>query len=99
MNPTFEKIITHDESDDCPVCRAQEIVNFSLVPAVAAWEEAHQMPRHSIAVHGAASLMALMIQNGVAREDIEKAVAHILDDYEMQMAEEGLLGGPHQGTA
>ena len=57
------------------------------------------MPRHSIDVHGAASLMALMIQNGVAREDIEKEVAHILDDYEMQMAEEGLLGGPHQGTA
>ena len=99
MNPTFEKIITHDESDDCPVCRAQDIINFSLVPAVAAWEEAHQMPRHSLAVHGAASLMAFMIQNGVARDDIEKAVAYILDDYELQMAEDGLLGGPHQGTA
>ncbi len=57
------------------------------------------MPRHSLAVHGAASLMALMIQNGVVREGIDKAVAHILDDYETQMAEEGLLGGPHQGTA
>jgi hypothetical protein len=34
MNPTFEKILTHDESDDCPVCRAQDIVAFSLVPAV-----------------------------------------------------------------
>ena len=45
------------------------------------------------------SLMAFMIQNGVARNDIEEAVGHILDDYEMQMAEEGLLGGPHQGTA
>jgi hypothetical protein len=99
MNPTFEKIITHDDSDDCPVCRAQDIVNFSLVPAVAAWEEAHQMPRHSLAVHRAASLMAFMIRSGVVREDIEEAVAHILDDYEMQMAEEGLLGGPHQGTA
>jgi hypothetical protein len=99
MNPTFEKIITHDDSDDCPVCRAQDIVAFSLVPAVAAWEEAHQMPRHSVAVHGAASLMAFMIQNGVARKDIEEAVAHILDEYEMQIAEEGLLGGPHQGTA
>jgi hypothetical protein len=99
MNPTFEKIITHDDSDDCPVCRAQDIVAFSLVPAVAAWEEAHQMPRHSLSVHGAASLMAFMIQNGVARKDIEEAVAHILDEYEMQIAEEGLLGGPHQGTA
>jgi hypothetical protein len=57
------------------------------------------MPRHSVAVHGAASLMAFMIQNGVARKDIEEAVAHILDEYEMQIAEEGLLGGPHQGTA
>ena len=99
MNPTFEKIITHDASDDRPVCRAQDIVNFSLVPAVAAWEQAHEMPRHSLAIQGAASLMVFMIQNGVAREDIEKAVAHILDDYELQMAEEGLLGGPHQGTA
>ena len=99
MNPTFEKIIAHDEADDCPVCRAQDIVSFSLVPAVAAWEEAHQMPHHSLAVHGAASLMAFMIQNGVARKDIEEAVAHILDDYELQMAEEGLLGGPHQGSA
>ncbi len=99
MSTTFDKIITHDESDDCPVCRAQDIVNYSLVPAVAAWEEAYQMPSHSLAVHGAASLMAFMIQNGVAREDIEKAVAQILDDYEMQMAGEGLLSGPHQGTA
>jgi hypothetical protein len=57
------------------------------------------MPLFVVAVHGAASLMAFMIQNGVARKDIEEAVAHILDDYELQMAEEGLLGGPHQGTA
>ena len=57
------------------------------------------MARYSLAVHGAASLMAFMIQNGVARKNIEEAVAHILDDYEMQMAEEGLLGHHHQGTA
>jgi hypothetical protein len=99
MNPTFEKIITHNASDECRVCRAQDIVSFSLVPAVAAWEQAFQMPRHSLAVHGATSLMAFMIQNGVARNDIEEAVAHVLDDYEMQIAEEGLLGSPHQGTA
>jgi hypothetical protein len=32
-------------------------------------EEAHQMPRHSLAIHGAANLMAFMIQNGAARKD------------------------------
>ncbi len=99
MSSTFDDIVTHDASDDCVACRAQDIVNASLVPAVAAWEEAYQMPRNSLAVHGAASLMAFMIQNGVARKDIESAVAKIVDDYEMQIAEEGLLGGPHQGTA
>ena len=99
MNETFKKIVTHDETDDCPACRAQDIVNASLVPAVAAWEEAYQMPRHALAVHGAASLIAFMIQNGVSRGDIEEAVAKIVDDYEMEIAEQGLLGGPHQGTA
>ena len=81
---------------------AMRVVAFLLscvVRVVRAYEEAHQMARYSLAVHGAASLMAIMIQNGVARKDIEEAVAHILDDYEMQMTEEGLLGGPHQGTA
>ena len=99
MSSTFDDIITHDASDECLACRAQDIVNASLVPAVAAWEDAYQMPRHSLAVHGAASLMAYMLQNGVARPDIEKAVASILDDYQQQMAGDGLLSGPHQGTA
>jgi hypothetical protein len=99
MSSTFDDIITHDASDECLACRAQDIVNASLVPAVAAWEDAYQMPRNSLAVHGAASLMAFMIQSGVARKEIESAVAKIVDDYELQIAEEGLLGGPHQGTA
>lgn len=99
MKPDFDNFIVHDSSDDCVACRAQDIVNYNLVPAVAAWEDAYQMPRHSLSVHGAASLMAFMLQNGVSREEIESAVARVLDDYEMQIAEEGLLAGPHQGTA
>ena len=99
MSTPFEKIITHDASDDCVACRAQEIVYASLIPAVAAWEDSYQMERHALSIHGAAGLMAFMMQNGVARDEIEKAVATLLDDYEMQMAGEGLLSGPHQGTA
>ena len=43
MSSTFDDIITHDASDECLACRAQDIVNASLVPAVAAWEDAYQL--------------------------------------------------------
>ncbi|MHA1549107.1 MAG: hypothetical protein ACTSYE_09255 [Alphaproteobacteria bacterium] len=99
MNNDLEKIIAHDDTDDCVACRSQDIIGFSLVPAVATWEDSYQLPRHSLALHGAAGLMAFMIQNGVRRDEVEVAVGRILDDYETQMAESGLAGLPPQGTA
>ncbi len=99
MSIDFDDITTHDQSDDCVACRAQDIVGYSLVPAVATWEESYQLPRHALAVHGAAGLMAYMIQSGAGRDEVERAVAKVLDDYEAQAADDGLLNVPPQGTA
>ncbi len=35
----------HDMSDDCPVCRAQNLVDVALLPAAAAWEMRSELPR------------------------------------------------------
>ena len=72
MSSDFDSLITHDQSDDCIACRAQDVVGYSLVPAVATWEESYRLPRHALALHGAAGLMAFMIQNGAARDEVER---------------------------
>lgn len=99
MKVDLEDLITHDSSEDCVACRAQDIVGFSLIPAMAAWEEAYQLPRHSLPIHGAAALIAYMMQSGLARNEIESVISQLLDEYEMQIAEEGILAGPTQGSA
>jgi hypothetical protein len=35
----------HDMSDDCPVCRAQNLVDVALLPAAAAWKMRSELPR------------------------------------------------------
>ena len=92
-------LIEHDMSDKCPVCRAQNIVDMALLPAAAAWELRSELPRLSIALHGAAGLLSALLDEGVPRDDVEAALSRLLDDIEQQMAEDKVMGGPPQGTA
>ncbi len=89
----------HDMSDDCPVCRAQNLVDMTLLPAAAAWEMRSELPRLSVALHGAAGLLCALLEEGVLRDDVEAALSRLLDDYEQQIAEDKAMGGPPQGTA
>lgn len=99
MTFDFDQIVDHTSDDDCPVCRAQDIISAFLVPAVSAWEMAHNLPRYSLAIHGAAGLIGVMLEEGIGREEIESALAGVLDDIERQIAEDRMLGGPTQGSA
>jgi len=99
MTKPLDELIHHDETDDCPVCRAQSFVDHALIPAVAAWELNSELPRFSMALHGAAALLGIMLEEGVSRNDIDTAVAALLDDIERQIAEIETMGGPPQGTA
>ncbi len=89
----------HDMSDNCPVCRAQNLVDMVVLPAAAAWELRNELPRLSVALHGAAGLLSALLEEGVPRDDVETALSHLLDDIEQQIAEDGVMGGPPQGTA
>ena len=99
MSVNFEELTHHDNSDDCPVCIAQEIVARALIPAAAAWELNDDLPRFSVALHGAAGLLGVMLEEGLSREDIEAALSTVLDDIESQITEHAALGGPTQGSA
>jgi len=85
MTIDLEALSNHDLSDDCAVCRAQDVVSMALIPAAAAWELANELPRFSIALHGAASLLGVMMD--------------LLDDIEDGIKEDAVMGGPPQGSA
>ncbi len=97
--PDFDEILTHDETESCIPCRAQELTMVALIPAAAAWEMTSGLPRYSMALHGAAGLLATMLEEGIAREEIERGLKVLLDDIEQQIAENGALGGPALGNA
>ena len=99
MSSELKALIEHDLSDDCGVCRAQEIVDMALLPAAAAWEQTNQLPRLSVALHGAAGLLGAMLEEGVPRADVETALATLLDDIEDRIADDTTFGGPTQGNA
>ena len=99
MSVGLKELIDHDLSNDCPVCRAHDVVEMVLVPAAAAWELKDELPRFSIALHGAAGLLGAMLEEGVPRHEIESALGELLDDIERQIAEDQALGGPPQGNA
>lgn len=99
MNIDLEQLIQHDMSDDCPVCRAQDMVMTVLLPAAAAWEISGELPRFSVALHGAAELLGALLEEGCPREEIEAALSRLLDDIESRIAEDVTMGGPPQGTA
>ena len=93
------ELTDHDLSDDCPVCRAQHIVQIALLPAAAAWEANDELPRFSVALHGAAELLGVILEDGVGRSDIEAALGRLLDDIEQRIAEDRVMGGPPRGRA
>ena len=99
MTIDLKAITEHDLTEDCPTCRARELVEFALLPAASAWEQRSELPRFSVALHGAASLLGVMLDEGVPRNDIEAALGKLLDDIEQQIAEDKVMGGPPQGTA
>jgi len=99
MDDQIKKLSQHDMSDDCPVCRAQDVVAMALMPATAAWEMANELPRFSLALQGAASLLGAMLEDGIDRGDIEKAIGDLLDDIEAEIKEDQVMGGPPQGSA
>jgi len=95
----LKPIVEHDGTEECVACRAQALAMQALVPAVAAWEDANELPRFSIALHGATELLGTMLREGIDRAEIEDALATLLDDLEAQLAEDKAMGGPPQGTA
>ena len=99
MKIDFEQLTEHDPGDDCPVCRTQDLVMAALLPAAAAWELNSELPRFSVALHGAAGLLGVMIEEGIQREEIERALSGLLDEIEAGIAENDAMGGPPQGTA
>lgn len=99
MTTDLNAIIEHDMSDDCPVCRAQDLVEMVLLPAASAWEVTNDLPRFAMALHGAAGLLGAMLAEGIPRDDVEQALTQLLDDIEQQVSEDRMMGGPPQGTA
>lgn len=99
MPVNLTEIVTHDSTEECVACRAQDVVMRSLLPAAAAWEAAAELPRFAVALHGAAGLIGTMLEDGVSRAEVEAALATLLDDMEAQIAEDEAMGGPPQGTA
>lgn len=99
MATELDKIVEHTGDDDCVACRAQEIAGAFLIPAAFSWEVSHNLPRFSLAIHGAAGLLATMLEEGIGRDEIEDALSRVLDDLEQQIAEDAIMGGPPQGSA
>ena len=99
MPVDLKKLTEHDMTDDCPICQAQQFVAVALMPAAAAWEQNSDLPRFSIALHGAAELLGAMLEEGVDRDEVESVVSGLLDEIEQRIAEDRAMGGPPQGTA
>jgi len=95
----LHKLTQHDQGEDCPVCHTQQMVRGALIPAAAAWEVSEELPRFSVALHGAAELLGVMLGEGVAREEIDAALAKLLDDIGRGIGEDEVMGGPPQGNA
>ncbi len=95
----LDELTDHDASEDCPICRAQHVVEGALDPAESSWELHHELPRFSLALQGAAGLLGVMLEEGIPRDEIEAALGHALDDIEQQIAADKTMGGPPVGTA
>jgi len=63
------------------------------------WETRSELPRFSVALHGAAELLGVMLQEGVKRQEVDAALGRLLDDIEQRISEDQVLGGPPRGSA
>jgi hypothetical protein len=99
MALSLEELFAHDGTEDCIACRARDFVAQIVIPAAEAWETSTDLPRFSIALHGAAGLLGGILEAGVSREEIESALSRLLDELEEQLTENQAMGGPPQGTA
>ena len=99
MLTNLAALVDHTGDDDCMACRAQDVAASFLVPATLAWEAAQNLPRFSLAIHGAAGLLGVMLEEGIDRHEIESALMQALDEVEQQIAEDRAMGGPPQGSA
>ena len=99
MTVNLNELVEHNDTDDCPVCRALDFTYAVVAPAVASWEQSNEFPKMSLALNGAVALLGAMLEEGVPRNELDKTVAALLDDIEQQITEDGVLGGPTQGTA
>lgn len=95
----LSSIVEHSGEDECAACRAQDIAASIIVPAVMAWEVSEALPRFSLAIHGSAGLLGMLLEGGIDRKSVEAALTSALDDLEQQIAENRTMGGPPQGTA
>ena len=78
--------------------RTRSYIAFGTPPA-AAWEANDELPRFSVALHGAAELLGVILEDGVERSDIEAPLGRLLDDIEARIAEDQVMGGPPKGNA
>jgi len=99
MAINLSELTEHDFDDECPVCRAQDVVHFALLPAASAWETKSELPRFSVALHGAAELLGVILQEGVERQEVDAALSALLDEIEQRNSEDQVMGGPPKGTA
>ena len=99
MRASIEALLEHDNTDECVACRSRDFAAEVVVPAISAWEASADLPRGALVLHAAAALLGVMLADNVPRDDIEEALARLLDEIEGQIAEDGALGGPAQGTA
>ena len=99
MTVDLDALLDHDFSNECPICRVQDVIRIALLPAAAAWELNNELPRFSVALHGASELLGVMLMEGADRSDIEAALGKLLDDIEARVAEDQVMGGPPKGNA
>ena len=85
----IDELVSHDDGEDCVVCLSSDIS--------ASIEEVHDLPRGALALHGAAGLLAAMIEAGVPRHQVEAGLFALLDEFEQIKAEQDL--GMVQGNA
>ncbi len=99
MDINLEELVHHDSGEDCPICRTQDLIGAALLPAAAAWEASNELPRFALALHGAVEFLGAMLAEGVSRDALDEIVAQMLDDVEIRIAEDDVMGGPPQGSA
>jgi len=99
MALSLEELFAHDGTEDCIACRARDFVAQIVVPAAEAWETSTDLPGFQSPFTGPPDCWEGILEAGVSREDIERALSRLLDELEEQLTENQAMGGRPQGTA